>query len=396
MITYSRPLDALASGPADLTQHEIEALATRHNLADAHTHQHQSASQREIVGRLPDLWYEAERGTQAEFERRFTEAFFRLHGQASALHGKPPLLSYAASVSTLVVAMYLRERQATVTLVEPCFDNLHDVLRNSGVTARPIAERTLHDVQHIYDNLKESVRGDALFLVDPNNPTGFSLLKHGRSGFAEVARFCRDHGKLLVIDLCFAAFAFCGDTPYGRFDLYELLRDSGVSYVTIEDTGKTWPVQDAKCAMLVTSDDVYEDVRKLHTSVLLNVSPFILNLLTAYAEDSARDGFASVATVLETNRRLARDVLAGTVLELQEPVVPVSVAWFRIASDRLTATELQHLLREEDVYVLPGTYFHWHAPGAGDGFIRIALARDPGMFADSVKRLATALERIGR
>ncbi len=47
---------------------------------------------------------------------------------------------------------------------------------------------------------------DALFLVDPNNPTGFTLLSDGRRGFEEVVRFCVDHRKLLIIDRCFACF----------------------------------------------------------------------------------------------------------------------------------------------------------------------------------------------
>src|SRR5687767_13529461 len=41
----------------DITQHEIAALQTRFNLADAHTHQSQSATQRRIVENLPHLWH---------------------------------------------------------------------------------------------------------------------------------------------------------------------------------------------------------------------------------------------------------------------------------------------------------------------------------------------------
>src|ERR1044071_6025093 len=40
--------------------HEIAALRTRFNLADAHTHQNQSASQRRIIENLPNLWYSAD------------------------------------------------------------------------------------------------------------------------------------------------------------------------------------------------------------------------------------------------------------------------------------------------------------------------------------------------
>ena len=48
----------------DITQHEIDALKTRFNLADAHTHQRQSPTQKQIVSNLDQLWYLAEQRTQ--------------------------------------------------------------------------------------------------------------------------------------------------------------------------------------------------------------------------------------------------------------------------------------------------------------------------------------------
>jgi aspartate/methionine/tyrosine aminotransferase len=340
----------------DLTQHEVQALKTRYNLADAHTHQEQSAGQRQIVDALPSLWYQAEDTRQADLEDRFKEVFFRLHGQNS-VRQETTMLSYAASISTLVVGMYLCRNDISVSLVEPCFDNLPDVLRNVGVHPVPVPEDALHDVDHIYDRLAESVTTDALFLVDPNNPTGFSLLSHGRKGFEEVVRYCVDHDKLFIVDLCFAAFALA-DERFGRFDLYELLDGSGVRYLALEDTGKTWPLQDAKCALLTCSRDLFGDVYNIHTSVLLDVSPFILNFLARYVEDSIEDGMASVRDVITRNRETAQKVLVGSLLQHIEPPVNVSVAWFRIGDENVKATDLHKHLARHEVYVLPGTYFY--------------------------------------
>ncbi len=383
--------DVLVDNLADLTQHEIQALKMEFNLADAHTHQRQSVSQQRIVAQLPDLWYEAESGRQAEYEDRFIEAFFRLHGQATALAKRKTMLSYAASISTMVAAMYLKQQRMAVTLIEPCFDNLHDVLHNIGVPLYPIGEDVFADVDHIYDNLRRHVRTDALFLVDPNNPTGFSLLQHGRRGFEEVVRFCRDHDKLLLIDFCFASFTLFDDQLV-RFDIYELLEDSGVSYLAIEDTGKTWPVQDAKCALLTSSADLWADVYNIHTSVLLNVSPFVLNMLRRYVEESINDRMASVRELLDQNRETVKRVLDGSILEYQEPVVKVSVAWFRLNHPMLTASELQRAVAKRGVYVLPGKYFHWSQPSKGESFVRIALARDPKMFRRAMSELRQELD----
>ncbi|MGH4018685.1 MAG: pyridoxal phosphate-dependent aminotransferase [Pseudonocardiaceae bacterium] len=377
----------------DLTQHEIQALKTRFNLADAHTHQGQSPSQDKIVARLTDLWYESEDSQQSFHEQRLVETFFRLHQQPTAVELGKTLLSYSASVSTMVAAMYCAQRDMTVALVEPCFDNLVDLLKHMQTPLVPLPEHHLADPETIYDNLK-TVEANALYLVDPNNPTGFSLLKDGRRGFEEVVRFCKDHDKLLVLDLCFASFALC-DPRHDRFDLYELLEDSGVSYAAIEDTGKTWPVQDAKAAMITASEDIREDIYNIHTAVLLNVSPFVLNVLAHYVEDSIQDGFASVRDVIAVNRRTTREALVGTILDYVEPVVDTSVAWFRLTTPDLTATELQQRLLDEQVYVLPGTYFYWNRPENGERYIRIALARQPEMFAAAMTAMREVLDRHG-
>lgn len=376
----------------DLTQHEIQALKTRYNLADAHTHQRQSGSQDKIVARLPELWHEAEDEQQAYFEERFLSAFFRLHRQPTARAMRRTLLSYSASVATMVAGMYLKRHNLSVSLIEPCFDNLIDLLRNMQVPLSPVPESALAEPGRIRERLEEHCEGDALYLVDPNNPTGFTLMDRGIDGFREVVQFCVDHDKLLMIDFCFASFALCDD-DIGRVDVYELLEESGVTYMVIEDTGKTWPIQDAKCAMITASRDIHSDVYNLHTSVLLNVSPFVLNMVTHYVEDSIEDGFASVRRIIEENTATVRNALSGTILEYQVPVVATSVAWFRILPEGLSAETLQRELLSEEVYVLPGTYFYWNTPDRGDRFVRLALAREPEMFRLAMDRMRKVLLR---
>ncbi|MGV9245433.1 aminotransferase class I/II-fold pyridoxal phosphate-dependent enzyme [Streptomyces sp. NPDC003710] len=374
----------------DLTQHEIRALRTQYNLADAHTHQRQSGSQDKIVSRLPALWYESEERQQAHFERQFTEAFFRLHGQTTAPGLGRTLLSYSASVSTMVAAMYLRRHDYTVSLVEPCFDNLVDLLRHLGTPPAALPEDALADPDTVYTELTRLVRTDALYLVDPNNPTGFTLFTDGGRGFEEVLRFCRDQRKLLVLDFCFASFALHNGLVQ-RPDVYRMLEESGAGYIAIEDTGKTWPVQDAKCALLTASADIYEEVYNLHTSVLLNVSPFVLNVLTHYVEDSVADSFASVREVIDTNRATLRRELPDSVLELLDARVDTSVAWLRIRPSGLTAGDVHTRLLQAEVYVLPGTYFYWANPGRGERYVRIALARPPEQFATAVRVIRETL-----
>ncbi len=192
----------------DITQHEISALKTRHNLADAHTHQHQSASQAAIVRKLPQLWNRAQSLTQYESEQAFIKAFYQFHGQHHALKRSDEIyLVYAASIAMHITATYLRKHNLSVGLIEPCFDNLHDLLKHMEVPMTPLPEAILADPTQVYQLLeKHAAKLDAIFLVDPNNPTGSSMFADGPETFIEVARYCRDHQKILILDFCFASF----------------------------------------------------------------------------------------------------------------------------------------------------------------------------------------------
>lgn len=380
----------------DITQHEIEALKQEYNLADAHTHQSQSSTQKAIVERLPALWYEAEQVKQADLEQRFVEAFFRAQRQRAALL-TPTMLVYASSIAMVIVANYLMQKKKSVALLEPCFDNIADILKHMQVPLASLSEDWLRDPDTLYNNLKKEVTADALFIIDPNNPTGFTLTGSAsnpietKRGFLELFRYAKDHSKLLIFDFCFASFLLPG-TELGIFEIYQELENSGVSYITIEDTGKTWPLQDAKVALLKTSKDIYAEVYNIYTSYLLNVSPFILNLVTQYIADSEQDNFGSVHGLLDRNREMVKNALAGSLLEFQEPKSRVSVAWFKIKDPAIKATDLQRTILTQGVYVLPGTYFFWGDHEKGERFIRIALARNTQMFEQAVTLIRKALD----
>jgi aspartate/methionine/tyrosine aminotransferase len=208
----------------------------------------------------------------------------------------------------------------------------------------------------------------------------------------EVAKYCRDYNKLLILDFCFASFFKAAGRE--RVDAYAILDDIGTRYLIMEDTGKTWPLQDTKCATLMASKDINAEIYSIVTSVLLNVSPFILNVVTRYIEDSNDDDFNSVRSVLEVNRRKARDCLEGKVLKYMQPMIDTSVAWFEILPAGIDADELQTYLLQWDVYVLPGKYFYWSQPEKGQRYIRLALARKPEEFDAAVQMIAHALEHF--
>jgi aspartate/methionine/tyrosine aminotransferase len=378
----------------DLTQHEVQALKHKYNFADAHTHQSQSISQLEIVKRLPELWLESEQIKQEVLNRRFIQTFYKVRKIESALMPNNIMLHYAASVATIQVANFLLKKRLTVSLLEPCFDNLYEILMHMEIPLSPLKEDLLHEEDKIYENLKNHVKTDALFIIDPNNPTGFTLLdKKNKQSFENLVRFCKDYDKILIIDYCFANFLM-NDEEIELYDTYKILRESGVKYMAIEDTGKTWPIQDAKIAMLKVSDNLYDELYSIYTAYILNVSPFILNFLTEYIKDSQKHQFASTKNLLNTNRRIIEEIFDNSILKIQNPKGKVSVAWCEIMDPNLTATELQRILCTGGVYVLPGTYFFWHNPAQGERYIRIALARNTDNFLEGMSLIRQILNQM--
>ncbi|NJO63506.1 MAG: aminotransferase class I/II-fold pyridoxal phosphate-dependent enzyme [Richelia sp. RM2_1_2] len=380
---------------ADLTQHEVEALQQEFNFANAFTQQSQSPSQMDIIRRLPDLWLEAEQSKQQDLNNKFIEAFYTTRGLKSALKPNNIMLHYSASIAIIHIANYLLKKRLSVTLIEPCFDSLFGVLKNMNIPINPLAEELLYDSDTIYKNLKMCIKTDAIFLVDPNNPTGFTTLGiQNHQIFQEIIRFCKDYNKLLIIDYCFANFLMY-DSEIELYDTYETLKESGVKYMAIEDTGKCWPIQSTKVAMLKVSDSLYEDMYEIYTSYILSVSPFILNLLSEYILDSHRDYFGHIRFLLKRNRAILKEKLQGQILHLPDTMAKTSVAWCEIKEPTIKATDLQKFIfQAKRVYVLPGTLFYWNNSKLGDKYIRIALARDTDNFMQGMILLKEGLELL--
>ncbi len=380
---------------SNLTQYEAEALGQQFNYTNAFNQQSQPACQRRVIDKLPDIWMETEELKQNVFENRFLEIFYGVRGIENGLSSSNVMLHYSASIAIVHVANYLSKKNLSVSLIEPCFDSLFQVLEHQNIQISPLQEELLHDSDSIYENLVRHVQADALFLVDPNNPTGFTTLgEKNRKSFEEIIRFCKDYDKILIFDHCFASFlAF--DNRVKLYDTYHLLEKSGVNYMVIEDTGKFWPIQSTKVGVLKVAKTLYQEMHDIYTSYLLNVSPFVLNFLSAYILESYHDNFYSIRSLLARNREVLKESLKGQILKVLDSDANTSVAWCKIQDSSFKSTDLQRfLIEEKGVHVLPGTFFYWNEPYRGEKYIRIALARDTENFIQGITLLKQGLEEF--
>ncbi|MFC5648766.1 aminotransferase class I/II-fold pyridoxal phosphate-dependent enzyme [Paenibacillus solisilvae] len=372
---------------SNLTKYESIGMSRMFNVADGHAHQPQTPTQQLIIDRLPELYSQAEAARQSDLESEFRHLFYSIAGQHSAVNHPRALFCYSASLATDLIATYLSSRQLSAALLHPCFDNLATILMRRNVQLVPVHEQELG-----LDCLDETIAGlttDAVFLTLPNNPTGFEL---SREEWERLVILCVKYNKILILD---CTFRFFSRIPF--WDQYELLETSGVRYLAVEDTGKTWPTQDLKCSILAMSKDLHEEVLELHNDILLNVSPFILKLLIEYLKDTEREGLQNaIWDPIDRNRGTLRKTIQSSCLAANNPDSTISVEWLRILDPGIRSMDMIKHLHDLGIGILPGDHFYWCDMKKGEGYVRFALARSPEMYAQACTLLKPALSRMNR
>ncbi len=362
----------------NLTELEIDALEAAHNLADGHTYRSWHPSEQAVVDSAATLLRRADRSLQAEIEQEYLSTFFALSQQTFAPDVCEFFFCFTASSAIEAIANHCRIEDRSVALVEPCFDNLGDIMRRHGIDLQPLPEDLFDSPGQLAEHLA-ATRPDAVFLVSPNNPTGRRL---SRDGFAAAVAYCADYGATLILDACFRFYLELDE----MYDQYGMLIESEIDWIVIEDTGKTWPTAEIKAPFFSVSKSLAPALGHIYSDFLLHVSPFALLLLKGFLEVSAADDLAGVGGPILQNREELGQRIADTVL-VDAGAGPTSVAWLRIDAP-LSAAELTQIAARGGVHILPGDRFHWNDPARGSEHVRVALARDPSYFRRAVERLA--------
>lgn len=368
------------------TTYERQSLGRAINLSDAHCRQSLSPSQLTIVERLPELFHEARTAPHREQEEAFLTAFMNLSGEPVIGNLSRYLFSYSASCAITMVTSHCARFGKRVALIEPVFDSIPSTLHreNVEVVSLPECDCTVDRLPAALARLDPAV----VWLVTPNNPTGRVL---SEPEFRTLVELCGERHCTLVLDSAFRFFT----TGPDDWSKYRILEDSGVSYVVLEDTGKTWPANEMKVGLTVCSEDMYPDLSRLHDDLLQSVSPFHLRVLREFIEDSARHGIQNtVLPLMRNNRAILRSVLAGDVFRfVTEPDSAIPVDWVHLADCLDCETLAQETIRN-GVHVLPGINFFWSQPERGRQFLRIALARDPELVQRGAEILGQAADRL--
>jgi aspartate/methionine/tyrosine aminotransferase len=371
----------------NLTGYEIDSLPQSYNLTDGHAFRRWFAAEEAIIERSAELFKNNDRRRQVEIEREYIRDFSQLARQTRDEDAMGYLLCFTASMAFEIIANYLRLNRLSLSLIEPCFDNLADIFRRHEIPMRPVPDALLEAPRDAFERGLASMDSDAICLVTPNNPTG-TVLAEGNLRL--LLEFCKERDKLLILDNCFRAYL----PRHLVYDQYQLVLEAGVDAILIEDTGKTWPTSEIKAPFFAVSRarGLFDRMYHIYTDFLLHVSPIGVKLMHEFLRLSLQDNMASIHEVVRVNRKALYDNLAGTFLTPCEQRF-ASVAWLRI-DHPLNGAELKQILDEHGVFILPGNQFFWHDRRQGEKFIRVALARDADMFCEAATLLGAVCRKI--
>jgi aspartate/methionine/tyrosine aminotransferase len=371
-----------------LTAWEDAGLQRAFNLADGHAHQKLSAVQITDLGDLTHTLTSIESKSQRDRELDLLDAFNSVSGQSA--EAESAFLHYSCSVSIDLVSRLLREKSIRrVALITPTFDNIPLLLRRHGCQLLPIDSRIWASDEY---RKRALAACDALFLVCPNNPTGFLPL---REHFELLLADASAAGCLVIVDFSFRLY-----TDWHTFDQYEIARRiPNLRFIFLEDSGKVYPAAELKVGIANVSRGIVDELEQITDELLLNVSPMVLYSVASLMWSDRRSAGLSSDRVLEAarivsiNRKLLRVALSGFPVSVESQSSHISVEWVKLRHP--ASTEITERMGEWGLAILPGPPFTWNDPHEGQRYVRIALARDPVYFADAMGELQRGLARLG-
>ncbi len=199
-------------------------------------------------------------------------------------------VSNGASMAIQLCLMALRPRR--VLTLEPTFTEYRLCAEALGIGSLPLPsldrDRGLvPDPEAIWSALEE---GDALFVCNPNNPTGNEV---ERGTLLEIAELCRRKGAHLVVDECFLELSTSGEGGSLKEEA------AGGAAVVIRAMTKSFAAPGLRIGYVVSSPDLAARLRELRHPWPLN------NLAEAFAQRAligAEEYLSRARALIRANR----------------------------------------------------------------------------------------------
>jgi len=357
------PLSAATNkGHETLTAYEVEGLSAPCNLADGH------AKLRPIAQKLSRRHIAALAAVDPQGqEKHFLEIIGSFAGERFDQRGLVLFPSASLAIDTIAKFLAATGRRQ-VALLEPTFDNIALLLKRAGLGLTAVRESTTDIYEACLDH-------DALFLVSPNNPTGW----HPEPPFWDaLGEHLTATQTLLIVDRTFRFFL-----PVDA-GLNELAATNPL-VITIDDTGKTWSTLECKVSFAGTLRRSYLAlIREIAEEIVLNVSPLSLELCIQTMR--LERGATRISTSILQNQ----ETMASALRDCGFQNYRGSLSFLLVqATATATGSGLVEDLLAEGVATLPLAKFYWNSGANPPNTVRMSLARPP----ETVAKAADILRR---
>ena len=371
--------------PETLTDFEQLGSTTKMNLSDGHATQNLSPELWDSIGNINLIWQNAMSSSYNDVVKGFTNVYSDLACLKTLAQKHNLVVCPTASNSIDIVGAVLGEKSARTVLVEPTFDNLALLLSRRGVPLESISDRQFSSIQSLEDcrEVFDGIALEALFLVSPNNPTGSVI---SEKQMRSVAQYCAEKEIILILDNSFRL-----QKTY-HYDDYAILHDCGVSFISIEDTGKVWPTMELKISLMTCSDDLWANISLIYNEIYLCASKFSLKLIECLMRGALTHGLDFVLWNDIATRRsfLAKALYNSPVMPAEyEQTSTLSVSWLDISKTNLNDLSVTEFLWLNGIAVLPGRKFFWKNGHLTENQknIRVSLLRPTENFHKAIEHI---------
>lgn len=282
-----------------------------------------------------------------------------------------------AQAGLFCAALTLAEAGDEIVTTDPVYTTYEATIRAGGarVVAVPLDRDRGFDLDAERLERAMSARTRAIFLANPNNPTGTVL---SAAAMDAVATLAERHDAWIVADEVYADFVF--DAPFRHFAAIESVRDR---LVTVCSLSKSHAMTGWRLGWMVVPPDMADHLENLLLAMLYGMPGFV----QAAGVVALRDCDAEVEAMRGAYRRrrdLALELLGATELLA---CVPPAAGMFLMVD--VTATGLdggefaRRLFDEQGVSVLDAGAFG----DGGRGYVRISLAPADERLAEGCRRI---------
>ena len=327
--------------------------------------------------------YTSNSGTQ-ELRQAISTYLLRLYG----IEYNPDteiLVTVGVSEALYLAMTALLNPGDEVIIPEPCFVSYSPEAVFAGGVAVPINTHFKNDFQVTGAEVEAAVtpRTKALLIGYPNNPTGAVM---DRARLAEIAAVAEKHDLFVISDEIYDRLV------YGGFEHthFATLPNMRPRTVVLGGFSKSHAMTGWRLGYAVGPEDLIAAMRKIHQYTIMS-APTPAQIAVAETLAQADEEVERMRAEYDRRRRLIVDGFNMLGLTCFEPR-GAFYAFPNISASGLDEhTFCEHLIREEQVAVIPGSVFG----ASGTGFVRACYATAYEQIEEALDRIQRFMQRHG-